>query len=123
MFAAAVWLAASLAFSYYVDNIAHFGVTYGSLGALIAYMLRIWITATVVLAGAELNAEIEHQTAVDTTIGPPKPMGQRGATMADTVGKAFTTSPAEAAAWVWAQVRQPVGDLALFLRRKKPPKP
>ena len=42
------------------------------------------------LVGAELNSEIEHQTAVDTTVGPGKPMGARGATMADTLGKAAT---------------------------------
>jgi membrane protein len=42
----------------------------------------------VVLVGAELNSEIEHQTACDSTIGPAKPLGARGAVMADTVGAA-----------------------------------
>jgi membrane protein len=51
-------------------------------------MMWLWLSAIAVLFGAELNAEIEHQTAQDTTIGPPKPLGVRGATMADTVGHA-----------------------------------
>ncbi len=114
--AAAAWLGVSLTFSYYVNNIADFGVTYGSLGALIAYMLWVWMTAMVVLVGAELNAEIEHQTAIDTTVGPPRQMGERGATMADTVGAAFTTSPGEAADWCRAFCKRQVGYVAGFLR-------
>jgi membrane protein len=60
--------------------------TYGSLGAIIGFMFWIWLSIIVVLIGGELNAETEHQTVRDTTIGGPKPMGQRGATMADTLG-------------------------------------
>lgn len=52
-------------------------------------MTWIWFSVMVVLLGAEINAEIEHQTALDTTIGPEKPMGERGAAMADSVGTAF----------------------------------
>jgi len=48
----------------------------------------IWLSTTVVLVGAEINAEMEHQTARDTTVRPEKPMGARGARMADTVGEA-----------------------------------
>src|SRR5471030_2926362 len=82
-FAAALfWMAGSLGFSWYVNNFTHFGVTYGSLGAMIAFMLWVWVSVMVVLIGAELNAEIEHQTAHDTTDGPPLPIGQRGAVMA-----------------------------------------
>ena len=44
------------------------------------------LSAIVILVGAELNAEIEHQTAHDTTTGRERPLGARGATMADTVG-------------------------------------
>ena len=51
-------------------------------------MTWIWISSIVVLLGAEINAEMEHQTAKDSTEGPPQPMGSRGATMADTVGAA-----------------------------------
>jgi len=94
--AALLWLLSSLGFSWYVNNFTHFGVTYGSLGAMVGFMLWVWFSIMVVLTGAELNAEIEHQTACDTTRGPPKPIGERGAVMADTVGKAFTVSPREA---------------------------
>ncbi|HWF77706.1 MAG TPA: YihY/virulence factor BrkB family protein [Caulobacteraceae bacterium] len=115
--AAAVWLAVSLGFSWYVNNFSHFGVTYGSLGAMIAYMLWVWMTAMVILTGAELNSEIEHQTAIDTTIGTTKPIGERGATMADTVGKAFTTSPREAADWATAFCLRQVGYVVGFVKR------
>lgn len=83
--AAAVWIAASIAFSIYAENFANFDKTYGSLGAVIAFMLWLWMSVVVVLLGGEFNAEMEHQTARDSTIGPPKPMGARGARMADTV--------------------------------------
>jgi membrane protein len=106
-----------LAFSWYVNHFAHFGVTYGSLGALIAYMLWVWVSAMVVLTGAELNSEIEHQTAIDTTIGKPRPMGERGAVMADTIGKAFTMSPRQAVDyWAAFGLRQ-VGYVRSFIRR------
>lgn len=87
--AAFFWLAGSAAFSWYVNNLARLDVTYGSLGTAIAFMLWVWLSAVIVLMGAELNAEIEHQTAIDSTIGPSRPMGERGATMADTVGLRF----------------------------------
>ena len=85
-FAALAWLAASLLFSWYAANLGKFNETYGSLGAAIGFMLWMWVSAIVLLVGAELNAEMEHQTAKDTTEGRPRPMGDRGATMADTVG-------------------------------------
>jgi len=84
--AAVLWVGASMVFSWYVANFAHYDRTYGSLGAVIGFMTWTWISTIVVLMGAELNAEIEHQTAVDSTVGPPKPIGTRGATMADTLG-------------------------------------
>lgn len=87
--AAGFWLVGSLGFSWYLNNVAHYDVTYGSLGAVVAFMTWIWFSVMVVLVGAEINAEIEHQTALDTTIGPEKPMGERGAAMADSVGLAF----------------------------------
>lgn len=60
---------------------------YGSLGAVIILMFWLWLTAFVVLLGAELDMQIEHQTSVDSTTGEDKPMGQRGAYVADTVAK------------------------------------
>jgi membrane protein len=86
--AAVLWLAASALFSWYAASFGKFNETYGSLGAVIGFMTWLWISAIVILLGAELDAEMEHQTARDTTTGSPKPMGSRGATMADTVGPA-----------------------------------
>jgi membrane protein len=79
------WLAGSIGFSWYVTNFGSFNETYGSLGAVIGFMTWIWLSGIVVLVGAELDAEMEHQTAQDTTTQPARPMGQRGAHMADTV--------------------------------------
>jgi membrane protein len=87
-FAAIVWLAASILFSWYAQNFGNYNKTYGSLGAAIGFMTWIWLSTIVILIGAELNAEMEHQTVRDTTTGPPEPMGARRATMADTVGAA-----------------------------------
>ncbi len=86
VFAAAGWIIVSMLFSWYAANFGSFNKTYGSLGAVVGFMMWIWLSAIVILIGAELNAEMEHQTARDTTSGRPKPMGWRGATMADTVG-------------------------------------
>jgi membrane protein len=84
--AAVSWLVISILFSWYAENFGNYNKTYGSLGAIIAFMFWIWLSIIVVLLGAELNAETEHQTARDTTTGRPKPLGSRGAKMADTVG-------------------------------------
>lgn len=83
-----LWLAVSALFSLYVGNFAHYDKTYGSLGAAVGFMMWNWLSNLVILAGAELNSEVEHQTAVDTTVGAPKPMGVRRAKMADTMGAA-----------------------------------
>lgn len=79
------WLLVSVAFSYYVQNFGNYNKTYGSLGAAIGFMTWIWLSTTVVLVGAELNAEMEHQTAHDTTEGPVRPLGQRDAALANQV--------------------------------------
>ena len=86
VFAAVTWIIASVLFSWYLTNFANYNATYGSLGAVAGLMIWLWISTTVVLLGAELNAEIEHQTARDSTVGAEKPLGSRGAVMADTVG-------------------------------------
>ena len=77
------WLAMSLAYSIYVANFGHFDRTYGSLGAVVGFMTWIWLSLIVILLGAELNSELEQQTASDTTTGPPLPAGERGAAVAD----------------------------------------
>jgi len=83
-----LWVMASALFSWYAANFGNFNETYGSLGAVIGFMTWLWISAIVILLGAELNAEMEHQTVRDTTTGSPRPIGARGAHMADTVGAA-----------------------------------
>ena len=84
--AAVTWMVASFLFSWYLSNFANYNATYGSLGAAVGVMVWLWISTTVMLLGAELNAEIEHQTARDSTVGSEQPLGSRGAVMADTVG-------------------------------------
>jgi membrane protein len=87
-FAAIAWIAASLLFSYYVSHFGSYNKTYGSLGAVIGFMTWMWISAIIVLLGAELNAELEAQTARDSTTGEPLPIGMRGAAKADQVAAA-----------------------------------
>lgn len=88
VFAGLVWVAASAGFSIYVANFGSYDRTYGPLGAVVGFMTWTWMSSMVVLLGAELNSEMEHQTAKDSTEGPEKPLGSRGATMADTIGEA-----------------------------------
>jgi membrane protein len=87
-FAASAWLAVSSLFSWYLGNFANYNATYGALGAVVGLMMWMWLSTIVVLVGAELTSEIEHQTSRDSTVGPEKPLGIRGAVMADTVGAA-----------------------------------
>jgi membrane protein len=84
--AAVAWLLSSVLFSWYIASFGAYNATYGSLGAAVGMMMWMWISAIVILLGGELNAEIEHQTARDSTVGRDKPLGHRGAVMADTVG-------------------------------------
>jgi membrane protein len=85
--ASVLWLCASLLFSWYMSNFAHYDRTYGALGAVVGGMTWMWLSTIIVLLGAELNAELEHQTSCDSTTGSPLPMGTRGAAMADTLGE------------------------------------
>lgn len=84
--AATVWLLGSALFAVYVQNFGSYGKTYGALGGVMVLLMWFYLGSFAVLLGAELNAETEHQTAVDTTTGPPEPMGERGAYVADTLG-------------------------------------
>lgn len=86
-FATIVWLIASIGFSWYLQNFGNYEAVYGSLGAVIGFMMWTWISVIILIVGAEINAEMEHQTARDSTIGPEKPMGERGAVVADTLGR------------------------------------
>ena len=83
--ATVLWVIASAGFSLYVDRFSSYGKTYGSLAGVVVLLLWLWITAYVVLLGAEMNAEAEQQTGRDTTRGDPQPMGERGAVKADSL--------------------------------------
>ncbi len=82
-----LWLLGSVGFSFYVDNFGKYNQTYGALAAVIILLLWLYLSAFAVLLGAEFNAETERQTARDTTTGPERPLGQRDAEVADTVGE------------------------------------
>ncbi len=86
--ASLLWLVASIGFGIYVANFGSYNESFGSLAGVIVLLMWLWISAFVVLMGAELNAEIEAQTCYDTTVGPDEPMGERGAEKADKLGKA-----------------------------------
>lgn len=84
--AAVLWLIGSGLFSLYVSKVGSYDKTYGPLGAVVVFLMWLYLSALSVLVGAEFNSELERQTKRDTTEGPEKPLGQRGATSADTVG-------------------------------------
>ena len=96
VFASVVALLATFLFGLYVSHFAGYNATYGALGAVVSFLMWLYVTAFVVLLGAELNAEIERQTAQDTTTGPDTPMGERGASMADTTAAGGDTPPKSA---------------------------
>lgn len=87
VFAAVAWALVSALFSWYAKEFGNFNKTYGSLGAIIVLMTWFYLSSFVILIGAEINAEMEHQTSKDSTTGPEKPMGERNARMADTLGE------------------------------------
>lgn len=90
--ATAIWLVASALFSLYVSTFGTYDETYGSMAAVVVLMLWLFLSAVCVLLGAEINSELEHQTARDSTTGPDRPLGTRDATMADTIGEPATTA-------------------------------
>ncbi|MGF6178580.1 YihY/virulence factor BrkB family protein [Ensifer sp. 4252] len=84
------WLCMTLVFSWYLEKFADYGAAYGAFGGLVGFLMWIWLSICILIVGAELNAELEHQTSRDTTTGPPLPMGTRGAHMADTIGESVS---------------------------------
>ncbi|MCL3860502.1 YihY/virulence factor BrkB family protein [Actinotalea sp. K2] len=82
--ATAIWLLASGGFSLYVSVLGRYAETYGALAGVVVLQIWMWLTSMAVLFGAEINAEAEHQTDADTTVGPDRPRGARGAVKADT---------------------------------------
>lgn len=93
--AALLWLIASGLFSLYVSKFASYDKTYGPLGSVVVFLMWLYLSGFIVLLGAEMNSEMERQTLRDTTEGPEKPLGQREALAADTVGPARHTMPKE----------------------------
>jgi membrane protein len=85
LFAALTWLLLSSLFGLYLTKLTDYSATYGSLGAVVGLLTWLYLSAYVFLIGAELNSEIEHQTAKDSTTGEPLPIGERGAWAADNV--------------------------------------
>ena len=83
--ATVLWVLGSVGFSVYVGTFGNYSETYGALAGVIVLLLWLFLTAFVVLFGAEVNSETEHQTAEDSTVGPPRPMGRRNAVKADTL--------------------------------------
>ncbi len=81
-----MWLLGSGGLSLYVRYFSTFSELFGSLGAVVALMIWFWLSAFVVLFGAEVNCEMERQTFTDTTIGEARPLGEREAFAADTIG-------------------------------------
>lgn len=82
---AVLWVGGSALFSWYVNNFGNYGDLYGSLSAVVILLLWLFLTSFIVLLGAEINSEMEHQTAKDTTVGEDEPLGQRGGYHADHV--------------------------------------
>lgn len=93
LLACALWVAGSFGFSLYVESFGTYNETFGALAGVVILLTWLWLSAFVVLLGAQLDAEVEAQTARDTTIGPDKPMGQRGAFKADNLGEKFREEP------------------------------
>ena len=92
LFASVAWIIASLLFSFYTANFGQYNETYGALGGVVVVILWLFISALVVILGAEINCELERQTLRDTTKGPERPLGSRHAYAADTVGPTADTA-------------------------------
>jgi membrane protein len=88
-----LWLVVTLGFGFYVANFGSYDATYGSLGAAIVLLTWLYLSAYILLLGAEFNCELERQTTKDTTKGPDHSLGQRGAYAADTVASGPDVEP------------------------------
>lgn len=75
--ASMLWAATSSAFSWYVSTLGNYTATYGSLATVVVFMTWLWLSATIVLAGAELNAELEQQSRHGAAIPPTAQLARR----------------------------------------------
>jgi membrane protein len=91
--ATVLWLAATVGFGVYAANFANYNATYGALGAVVVLLMWLFVSSYAVLIGAEINAEAERQTSVDSTTGHERPLGERGARMADTLPSKHQVKP------------------------------
>lgn len=96
IFALMSWLIISFGFSKFVTQFGGYNETFGGLASVIILLIWLWLTAMVVIIGAELNSELERQTICDTTRGPARPVGSRGAAMADFVARYTVVGEGEA---------------------------
>ena len=111
LFTALVWLLLTAGFGFYVTRLTDYNATYGSIAAIVMLLTWMYLSAYVFLFGAELNSELEHQTAKDSTTGEPEPVGQRGAWAADHVaGITDTANPAEGPSLAEAGPPNPTDD-------------
>ncbi|HEY0164750.1 MAG TPA: YihY/virulence factor BrkB family protein, partial [Sphingomicrobium sp.] len=108
-FAALGWLILTAGFGFYVANFGNYNATYGSLGAVVVLLTWMYLSSYVLLFGAEMNSELEHQTAKDTTAGAAVPLGERGAWAADHVaeGQGSDPNPASQGASIPIQTAEP----------------
>ncbi len=88
-----LWLLATVLFGLYAANFANYNATYGALGAVVVLLMWLFVSSFAILIGAEINAEAERQTAIDSTVGHPRAMGRRGARLADTLPTAHQAKP------------------------------
>ena len=91
--ATTLWVLGSLLFAFYLQTFGSYEKTYGAVGSVVALLMWFYLSSFFVMLGAEINAQMEHQSARDTTEGSPRPMGQRGAYVADTLGQGADTAP------------------------------
>jgi membrane protein len=84
LLACALWIAGTAAFGWYVETLGTYAETFGALAGVVVLLLWLWLSAFSILLGAVVDAELEHQTRRDSTVGPDRPMGRRGAVKADT---------------------------------------
>ena len=85
-----LWLVGSAGFAFYVGNFASYNESFGALAGVVVLLMWFWISAFIILMGAELNSEMEAQTRYDTTTGTFEKMGKRDAVKADNLGKSYS---------------------------------
>jgi len=81
-----LWIVGSVGFAFYISNFGTYNESFGTLAGVVVLLMWFWISAFIILLGAELNAEMEAQTAHDTTVGMDREMGARDAVKADRLG-------------------------------------